>query len=134
MASTLIGILSSAERIGKAQAALFLAKNGDEILTNQTEDSVVNQCIRNEFMSLVTFKNVIHPPSQGASKAGDLMLQLINRALRIESWTLGQDCAWFTGELEGYHYTAYFKAGLGPKMGCVRIAMDEIAHSCLDCS
>jgi hypothetical protein len=135
MASTLIGILSSAERIGKAQAVLEFAKAGDELRTYTTEEAVTQQCIRNSFMDLVVFKNVIHPPSQGDCKARDVMLQLIDWALHIESWTLGQDCAWFTGELEGYHYTAYFKASSpGYKMGYVRISMDEIAHKCLDCT
>ena len=134
MASTRTGSRESARRIGTAQAVLHLAKNGDEILKYQTESDLINQCIRNEFMSLVAFKNSIHPPSNGDTKPRSIMVQLIDKALHIEAWTLGEACAWFTGELEGYHYTAYFRTtNSGCKMGGVRISMDEIGHTCLDC-
>lgn len=135
MAAILTGILESARRVGTAQAVLHLAKNGDELLKYQTESDLINQCIRGEFMALVVFKNSIHPPSNGDTPARAVMLRLIDMALHIESWTLGDACAWFAGELEGYHYTAYFKpSSPGYKMGYVRITMDEIGHRCGDCT
>jgi hypothetical protein len=130
MAATLTGILASAERIGKATAALLLAKNGEEILKYQTEESLVQQCIRNEFQTLVTTKYNCH-----TATSHDILLQLTNDALRIESWTLGAECAWFVGELNGNHYSVYFKPSRGcAKLGYLRITVDEIGHQCLDCT
>lgn len=141
MSSILTGILTSAERIGKAQASLLLAKNGEEILKYQTEASLVEQCVRNSFMELVTFKSAAHPvasPQYDPSKTelqNCIMLQLITKAMALDSWTFGDKCAWLSGELYGYHYSAYFKpTSSGHKMGYVRITIDEIAHQCNDCS
>jgi hypothetical protein len=138
MQSTLTGILESAERIGKAQAALELAKDA-EFLKYTTEEAVTKQCIRNSFYEMVQVRYCMHPvasqmyePTKHAFY-NDLMLTLIDKALQIDSWTFGDACAWFSGETEGYHYNAFFKAG-ATKPGFLRITVDEIAHTCRDCS
>lgn len=128
MSSTLLGILASAERIGRINSSLTLAQNA-EALQYEPEADITTRCIRNEFMTLVRVKYVTHSPVPH-----DLLLRLTNQCLRPESWTHGAQCSWFIGELNGYHYTALFKPSPGPKLGTVRLTVDDLTHTCQDCS
>lgn len=130
MSSTLTSIVSQAETIGKLQSALTLAKNGEEVLKYETEESITTRCIRNEFMERVKIKYNAHP-----NVPHDIMLQLTDKCLIAGSWTHGTNCAWFTGELGNYYYNAFFRPMHGtPKLGVIRLTVDEISHQCLDCS
>jgi hypothetical protein len=131
MSSTLISILASAERFGKVQASLVPANDGEEPIPN-----LVNQCIRNELINMVTFQSVIQPSGYDPSRSElqrTAISRIIDDSTKLESWTLGKDCAWFSGERDGYHYSVFFKKLNGPKLGYIRITLDEVEARPCNC-
>jgi hypothetical protein len=128
----LIGILATAERIGRAETGLILARNPD-CLTYESEDSIVRRLMWNEVSKLVKFQQTCHPAAHPTLQAdlhtrqNELLQSIMNDAVVVANWTFGETCAWFSGERDGHAYTVFFMPGL------LRMTVDMIAHTCDDC-
>jgi hypothetical protein len=129
MSSTLTSILASARRVGQAQAAFDRIQYPNDPID---DEAVTQRCMRTVLLELVALRIQAHSPSP--EHVDQLVTILLTQALSLNSWTLGAECTWFSGEREGHFYTVFFKPTNGAKLGLLRITLTNLAHQCQECT